>query len=77
MGQSQFGWVYESYPGATSYNIHFSCVCICFVLQVGVLSRIEGCGSSDKSPTAIYSKVGVRKAWIMAHIVDGGCSSYE
>lgn len=50
-------------------------------VQVGLLSRGLGCPTSGRSrrrsrPAAIYTKLARRRAWIMAHIAEGGCQYY-
>ena len=49
-------------------------------IQIGLISRGLGCSTQkeiNKSQRPeILAKIGLKKAWIMAHVVDGGCSSY-
>lgn len=44
-------------------------------VQIGIVSRGLGCSVHSGRP-GIYTKVGIRKSWIMDNIIDGGCSSF-
>ncbi len=50
-------------------------------VQVGLLSRLatgeDAVAGCQRQAAAVYSKLAERRAWIMAHIAEGGCDRYD